>query len=155
MPDFKLNLTDLPEETYQKDDVLVEENATVPKVYVLKEGTVSVVAGGNEICQVSEPLTIFGEISKLLDTKASAKVVVAKPTTFYVIEDLQAYVQENPEAALHIAKVLAQRVVDMNQYYVQIKTELLKVDGSPAAKVSKRLWDVVVKLDRFWGREIL
>ncbi len=150
-----IHVSDLPEVTYEKGYLLFEEGKPGKSVYVLKEGQVSIVAGGNEICKVDDKDTIFGEISILLNCPASASVVVEQKATFHVIEDLKAYMHEQPDFAVHVSRILAKRVADMNKYYVQIKQELVKSESNPAARFSKKLWDLVVKVDRFWGREVL
>jgi hypothetical protein len=100
-------------------------------------------------------MTMFGEISILLETSASANVVVQEPSTFYVIDDLTKYLTANPKSAIHISQVLARRLVEMNKVYVQIKSEVMKMEGNPAAKASKKLWGLIVKMDAFWGREVV
>jgi CRP/FNR family transcriptional regulator, cyclic AMP receptor protein len=155
MSDVKFDVTGLGEATFEKGHVLLEEGKAGGKVYVLKSGRVAIVAGGNEICKVSDPMTVFGEISLLLHTNVSANVIVDDVSTFYVIDDLIQHMKTHPNAAVHVAQVLAHRVVDMNKFYVQIKSELVKIENNPAAKASKRLWDYVLKMDSFWGREVL
>jgi len=155
MPNAKFDVNGLPEAKFDKGHVLLEEGKPGNKVYVLKDGSVAVVAGGNELCKVSEAMTMFGEISILLDSKASANVVVQETSTFYVIDDLMKYLTTNPQSAIHISQVLAKRLVEMNKVYVQIKTEVLKMEGNPAAKASKKLWGLILKMDAFWGREVV
>jgi len=130
---------DLPEAKFEKGHALIEEGKPGAKVYVLKSGVVSVVAGGNVLARVSEPMTMFGEMSLLIDTKATANVIVEEPSTFYVIDDLMAYLITHPQSGIHIAQVLARRLVDMNKYYVQIKSEIVRIESNPATKASKAL----------------
>src|SRR5690606_2554366 len=106
------NVSNLEKSDFKKGHVLLEEGKPGKAVYVLDKGCVKIVADGNEICKVSEPMAIFGEISLLLNTSVSANVIVDVDSSFYVIEDFPKYLSENSDAALYLSRLLAQRLVD-------------------------------------------
>jgi len=155
MPEFKFDVTGLPETKFGKGESLLVEGRRGGTVYVLKEGAVRVVTGGREVCKVNTPLATFGEISVLLDSEASASVITEADSTFYVIKDFVSFLRSNPEAGLHVARVLSSRIVNMNNAFVEIKAELGQVSSAePSAKTQGKIQALILKLDQFWGQEL-
>ena len=64
----------LPEAHFAPDDCLIQEGSPGGKLYVLISGEVVVLKGETEVARVSEPGSIFGEMSALLDLPYSATV---------------------------------------------------------------------------------
>jgi CRP-like cAMP-binding protein len=154
----EINLDDvsgLPEEKFGGGATILEEGKEGRRVFVLKEGSVSVMAAGNELCKANAPGTIFGEISVLLDGTHTATVVAEEDCSFYVIDSLMNYLEEHPKTAIEVAKVLATRVMNMNLHYLEIKHEIERMQDDPAAASSSgRLFKILQKVDQFWGRNI-
>jgi len=156
MADINFKVDGLSEVKFAKGDAVMVEGTKSNRVYLLKAGTVGVTAGGTEICKISQPLSIFGEIGALLDCAHSATVKTTEECTFYVIESLPAYCKANPESGIRIAEVLAQRLVNMNSHFVEFKNEItalgaLEKDLAFAKQISK----LILRMDKFWGREII
>lgn len=135
MPVFKFDVSGLPEKRFNKGDALLKEGEYAGRVYVLKDGTLSVQAGGVELARLTEPRTIVGEVSVLLERRHSATVQAECFTVVYIIEDLVGYAKANPEVALYLAQLLAQRMVNMNQMFTELKDAVSK----PKAAVAKEL----------------
>ena len=156
MPDFTFDVSDLLEVKFNKGDTVLEEGKPGELVYVLKEGAVRVETAGRELCKINEPLTIFGEISVLLETEHTADVIAEDDSTFYVIKDLVGYLRGSSEASLHVAKILATRVVNMNNTFVEVKNEIeqLQARGETGPSFRQGLLRIVQKMDEFWGRDI-
>ena len=156
MGEFKFNTEGLKEVTFAEGDTLMAEGTKSNRIFLIKSGTVTITTEDKEICRISQPLSIFGEIGALLDCPHSATVSAAVDSQFYVIEDLQAYFKNSPEASIYIAEILAQRLVNMNTYFKEFKEELdsmKALDGEMA--FAKRISSLILRMDRFWGREIV
>ena len=90
--------------------VLVAEGARSGKLYVLKSGDLEVVRDGSTIAGFSEPGSIVGEMSVLLDMPHSATVRAVSDIEVFVIADAIRVLEANPSWTLQIARLLAQRV---------------------------------------------
>lgn len=167
MVEFKFDVAGLPEKVYEKGTLLLVEGERSGKVMVLKQGTLSVQSGGIELVKISEPKTIFGEISVLLESEHSATVLAETKVTVYVIENLLEFVKANPLAAMYVAQVLANRLVNMNQHIIAVRNEVVKLQRerekltasatAAAAKAENHsvLYKLVTKVDRFWSTDVI
>jgi len=155
MLEFEFDVTGLPVVEFVKGDIVMEEGKTGKCVYVLKEGAVSVATAGREICKINEPLTIFGEISILLETEHTATVTAEEDCVFHAIDDFVEFIKGQPESGLHVAKILCSRIANMNHTFIEIKNEIeeLQADDN-AGSVKGKLYDILVKMDTFWGRDV-
>lgn len=151
MPAFQMKVAGLPEVQISAGTTILVEGQRSGKVYILKSGELAVSVGGRELCRVAEPTTIFGEMSVLLDSPATATVTVVKDASFYVIDDLVKHLRSDADSALHVAKILASRVANMNNSFVQFKGELEKLQ-SKGLKGS--VLAAVARIDEFWGRDV-
>ena len=141
---------------YKKGDVIYQEGKSGAQVYILKEGSVAVTAFGNEICKLNTPGTILGEVSVLLEADYSATVTAQTDTTFYVIDDLFSLFKEKPEICMKVARLLALRLQNMNMLYGEIKHEIEKMQtDEKTKKSSSKLYNLVLKMDAFWGRDVM
>ena len=139
---------------YQRKIVL-KEGVRGTKVYILRDGSVSVHTAGSQICRINTVGTIFGEISTLLKAEHSATVIAEADTTFQVIEDLQKLLDENPKIGIIIARILAVRVINMNLLYAELKHELGTMPTlNEGLQGSNRLYDLLSEMDEFWGKNV-
>ncbi|MCX7304339.1 MAG: cyclic nucleotide-binding domain-containing protein [Hyphomicrobiales bacterium] len=125
--------TDLPAAT-----VLLHEGVRSGRLYVLASGTVEVVRGETRVAIVSEPGSIFGEMSVLLDIPHTATVRTLSPATVYVFEDAEKFLRSDPEVALVVARLLAQRLNTATTYLVDLKRQY-SGQGNHLAMVSEVL----------------
>jgi len=157
MPEFTFNTDGLDTVEFKAGDTIIREGKPTKEVYVLKSGDVRVESNGELICKVNEPLTILGEMSVLLDSEATATVLAESDSTFYVIPDLLEYGKENPESTMHVARTIAARLVNMNNLFIEVKAEMAKQQGAEIGErtLSSRLHALMVKMDNFWGQDVL
>ena len=120
----------LPEVEIAPGTTLLEEGGRESKVYVLVAGSVKVSAKGYELAQVDDVGTILGEISALLGTANVATVTTVEQSTFFVVDNFQQFVLENPEVAISVAQVLAVRVINTNNHLVHVKDSLSNLQSS-------------------------
>jgi CRP/FNR family transcriptional regulator, cyclic AMP receptor protein len=107
---FLAGLSTLPLETYQAGDLILRKGQTAGRLFILKEGAVEVVDGDERIAVSRESGAVFGEIGVLLDQPPMADVRVLEPSTFYVAAG-KVFLRVHREAALHVAELLARRLV--------------------------------------------
>jgi CRP-like cAMP-binding protein len=152
----KLDVTGLNEKEFKQDETVLEEGKTGSIVYILKEGSLRVEAGGNELVKFNTPGTVLGEIAALLKVEHTATVTTEEDSVFYVIDDFEAYFKDNSSAALDIARILATRVMHMNQHFVEVRHEIeeLRKDPTTQQETHGRLHNLLSKMDSFWGQEI-
>jgi len=110
-----------PEITIPAGGALFEEGTRTGRLYVLIEGEVAVMRGGEEILKASEPGAVFGEMSILLDRPHGATVVAHRDTRAFRIEDGAKVMWSRPDIMFHIARTLAFRVDLLNGYLLDIK----------------------------------
>ena len=155
MEPMMLEIDGLPEKHFKKGETVLEEGNFGSKVYILKEGSVSIFASGNQICKVNTPGTIFGEISALLEGDYSATVIAESDSVFNAIDDLSKLIDENHLACQKIARMLALRLVNMNHIFAEIKHEIQNMPGdSSISQTNNKLITLMVKMDEFWGKSI-
>ncbi|MEM6824299.1 MAG: cyclic nucleotide-binding domain-containing protein [Pseudomonadota bacterium] len=115
--------SDLAEAQFAPGETLIAEGDPSPGFFVLVSGTVLVRKGDAEIARISEPGAVFGEISALLGSRASASVVAKSAIHALATADGAVYLQENSALALHTARLLAERVVQATAYVSDLKAQ--------------------------------
>jgi len=122
--------------------VLLSEGTKSGRIYVLDEGTLEVARGETQVAVVSEPGSIFGEMSLLLDSPHTATVRAVTPATVYEFTDGAEFLRADPETALVVAKVLARRLHSATTYLVDLKRQYAG-HGTHLAMVSEVLASLV------------
>jgi CRP-like cAMP-binding protein len=121
---FLAGLSTLPVETCQPGDLILRKGQTAGKVFILRQGAVEVIDGDERIALANEPGTVFGEIGVLLDQPPMADVRVLEPSTFYVAAG-RVFLRVHREAALHVAELLARRLVAAHRRLDEVRRQLL------------------------------
>jgi CRP-like cAMP-binding protein len=109
---------------FEPGDVLIHEGLTLGKLFVLKEGQIEVVRRDSQVTHVDEPGSVFGEMSVLLDQPYSATVKALSKVSAYVVDDAATFLEQHPEAALHIATLLARRLYYTTAYLVDLQQQM-------------------------------
>jgi CRP-like cAMP-binding protein len=109
---------------FQPGEVLIHEGLTLGKLFVLKDGQVEVVRRDSQVTHVDEPGSVFGEMSVLLDQPYSATVKALSVVTAYIVDDAGTFLEAHPEAALHIATLLARRLYYTTAYLVDLQQQM-------------------------------
>ncbi len=113
----------LPERTFGAGDTLLVEHEKKGVLYILTEGSIEVLRGDMQIATASEPGSVFGEMSVLLDLPHTATVKALTPSRVYVVERAAEFLQSQTEIAYQLAKLLAQRLYSMTTYLVDLKKQ--------------------------------
>jgi CRP-like cAMP-binding protein len=103
--------------------VLLPEGARTGLLYILVEGSVEILKGDVQIDVVAEPGALFGEISALLDTPHMATVRAMTPSRVVRVEEAAGFLHANPDLALEISRLLAQRLTNVVGYLADLKRQ--------------------------------
>ena len=142
----------LPKVEFKSGDVILEEGVTSSKIYILQSGEVRVVAKGEEICTIDVKGAVFGETSVLLGHETSAKVEAVNDSEFLLIDDAENYLKSQPELIYNIAVILAGRIVNMNQLFVEMRSEL---GNKGMSKIKKKLYSLMIMTNNFFDRDVM
>ena len=121
MADFLELMAGLPRRQCAPGEVVLEQGRPPAGLFVLLEGEVEILRDDVRVARAAEAGAVFGEMSVLLGTPCTATVRVLRPATFAVIADAAGFLTASPAAALHVARLLAQRLDSLNRYLVDVK----------------------------------
>jgi CRP-like cAMP-binding protein len=89
---------------------IIHEGGKTGHLFVLIEGRVEIIKGDSVVAVIAEPGAVLGEMSVLLDQPHSATVRAAADSVVYEFEDAASFLRDQPEMALLVARLLAQRL---------------------------------------------
>ncbi len=115
--------SDAPLEHFPPGAVLMSEGTRSGRLFVLVEGRVEILRGETPVAVVSEPGSLFGEMSVLLDAPHTATVRALTPTIARAPADAAAFLRVHPEVAFFLARLLAQRLNAATTYLVDLKEQ--------------------------------
>ncbi len=70
-------------------------------------------------CESDEPGAVFGDVALLLDQPHKADVRAVQPSSFFLIDDAERFLDHEPAVLLYIAKVLARRLDAVNHLLIE------------------------------------
>ncbi|MGA8613974.1 MAG: cyclic nucleotide-binding domain-containing protein [Xanthobacteraceae bacterium] len=138
----------LPIATYRAGETVLTAGSKTGQLLILKRGAVAILKGSIEIAKVREPGAVIGELSALLDQPHTADVRAIEDSQFSVAD--AALLQKDPIAVLHIAKILAQRLVAVDNGFVELKKQL---QGGQSPGVLTRTLEKIEKTLNAWGED--
>ena len=109
--------------SFNTGETIIEEGSTTGMLFFLIDGEVEVYKDDVQIAAISEPGSVFGEMSALLGTSHRASVRSVVPSTFYVVENGRQFLETHPVVSMHVSEVLAQRLDGLNKYLVDVKQQ--------------------------------
>jgi CRP-like cAMP-binding protein len=109
----------LPLATYEPGETVLAAGSKTGRLLFLKDGAVAIVRHGIRIAKETEPGTVFGEMSALLDKPHTANVLALTTARFHVA-DAGALLAQDSAALLHVATVLARRLDNTNQALIDL-----------------------------------
>jgi CRP/FNR family cyclic AMP-dependent transcriptional regulator len=113
----------LPERTYARGETLLVEGGRDGRLLILVEGEVAISRGGIAVSTASEPGALLGELSVLLDIPHTATVTAQTAARVRIAEDGAHFLQQHPDVAYPLARLLAQRLHGITGYLVDIKRQ--------------------------------
>ena len=114
---------DLPEVRHPAGAVLIREGEVHGKLFVLLDGALEISRAGTLITVVDAPGAIFGEMSALLGSAATATVRAVRDTRLRRSDDPQGFLDGHPLVARAVATTLARRLDTINGYLVDLRRQ--------------------------------
>jgi CRP/FNR family cyclic AMP-dependent transcriptional regulator len=119
---FEKFLAVLPLATYRAGETVLSAGLKTGRLLILKKGAVVVLKDSIEVARVDEPGAVLGEISALLDQPHAADVRALEDSQFFAAD--AALLARDPIALLHVARVLAERLVATGADLVELKKQI-------------------------------
>lgn len=110
-----------PVRKFEAGEVVMAQGDRTGLLLILIEGTVEVVKDDVTVATTSKPGAVFGDLSALLYVPHTASVRALKPSSFYVVENARAFLEQKPAVCLHVCELLARRLDALNTYLVDVK----------------------------------
>jgi CRP/FNR family cyclic AMP-dependent transcriptional regulator len=111
----------LPEVLCARGDVLIREGEAHGTLFVLVEGELEISRDDTLITVVGSPGAVFGEMSALLGSAATATVRARRDSRLRRSGDPQAFLDSDPKVARAVATMLARRLDTINGYLVDLR----------------------------------
>ena len=115
-------LANLPLTTYRAGETVLTAGSRSGRLLILKAGAVVILKDSIEIARLEEPGAVFGELSALLDQPHTADVRTLQDSQFYVAD--ASLPGKDPVVLLHIARILAQRIVSANANLLELRKQI-------------------------------
>ena len=117
-------LAGFPMLTFEAGDVVLSEGSVTGRLLFLIHGVVDVVKDDWVIARVSEMGAVFGDMAVLQGRPHSANVLAVEPSSFYVVDDAQAFLEREPLVALYVAVVQSSRIDAANLALVEARQQI-------------------------------
>lgn len=114
----------LPEKYFAAGETILRLGENSNALYILIDGEFTVSKNNVQIDVQSEPGTLYGELSVLLDIPHSATVTATRPTRAYYVENAKEFlVSASPSFCFILARLLARRLKNATDYLVDVKSQ--------------------------------
>ncbi len=90
--------------------LMIHEGGKTGHLFVLLQGKLEVIKGNSIVAVLTEPGAMLGEMSVLLDQPHTRSEEHTSDSMVYEIDDAASFLRDQPEVALLIARLLAQRL---------------------------------------------
>ena len=123
MPSVLEICRDLEQVDFSPGDIILPEGGKTGCLYILISGKWEVVQGETPITSISEPGSIVGELSVLLDLPHQVTVKALTAGKCHVSRGGRDFLSSHPELALLLAEMLAKRLKGMIGYLADLKAQ--------------------------------
>lgn len=116
-------LRDHPVRHFAAAETVLAQGDRTGLLYILIEGAVEVIKDNVTVAAASEPGAVFGDLAALLDVPHTAAVRAVRASSFHVVTNPRAFLEQNPLVCLHLCELLARRLDAVNKYLVDVKQQ--------------------------------
>ncbi len=135
---FAKILAGLPLANYRAGETVLRAGSQTGQLLILKVGAVAVLKDSVEIARVDQHGAVLGELSALLEQPHLDDVRVLEDSEFYVAD--ASSLRDDRIALLHVARILARRLVAADNILAENKRQLPTVQSSgPMSRMLQRL----------------
>ena len=106
---------------YEEGTVLLQQGHNDHVVFILEWGAVEVIKDDVQLALISQPGSIFGDLSALLEIAHTATVRVKERSGFRVIPQAHIAFRSSPRLALFIAQQLARRFIGLDNSHAEVR----------------------------------
>jgi CRP-like cAMP-binding protein len=123
LPDDKL----LKHSFYKSGNTIFNQGDKGKDIYILKAGAVTVKVDGQIMGLINTSGTIIGEMAYFLGNQRTATVEAIEDSEFSVItgDYLQETLMKNPEIAIDLLKILAERLANTTKYATRLERDIV------------------------------
>jgi len=129
VPDLLDWSIELAEVSYPAGAELIHEGEVPGQLFVLVDGAVEITREGTLITVVDVPGAVFGEMSVLLGSPATATVRALRDTRLRRTAEPQEFLDRNPLVTRAVATMLARRLDTINGYLVDLRRQYCDRDN--------------------------
>ena len=119
-----MDFSGLPRLELARNETLFVEGDPGRELYLLLAGQLGVYRSGERLATIADPMSIVGEMSALSGAPRAASVQALKRSTLIVVDDPEELFARYPRLGLKLARVLADRLRDMNGRYRELRDKL-------------------------------
>lgn len=119
---------DLPVLSAPAGTVVISEDEVPGRLLILESGSVEITREDVTVAFIEQPGALFGELSFLMGSPATATVRSAEPSVFRVSDDPAGFLRSRPDVAIAVATMLARRVDALTRYLVDLKEQYASRD---------------------------
>ena len=116
-------IRDHPVRHFASGETVLTQGDRTGLLYVLIEGTLEVVKDGVTVATAAEPGAMVGDLAALLGIPHTAAVHSVSASSFHVVTNPRAFLEQHPAACLHLCELLARRLDAVNKYLVDVKQQ--------------------------------
>ena len=109
---------------FKTDEIIIKEGERGKGFYILQTGTLEVQKDGLEIAKITEPGTIFGEMSDILNEPRTCTIVAkANSYVIHIPKNIDEIVDTYPSIAKKLIVMLARRLEDTTKNLLLFKAD--------------------------------
>jgi CRP/FNR family cyclic AMP-dependent transcriptional regulator len=117
-----------PLRSFAEGEPVISQATATGRLLFLEEGAVDVGLEDTFIARVAEPGSVFGDVAFLLEQPHTATVTAVQPSSFYVVDDPEAFLEAEPKVAIYVARILARRLNAVNHLLVETRRRVTETD---------------------------
>jgi CRP/FNR family transcriptional regulator, cyclic AMP receptor protein len=118
---------DLPTVSVAPGEILVQQGESAAAIYVLQSGGMVIERDGEPFARVEHAGAVFGEMSAVMGTVATATVRAAEPSVLRKADDPAAFLAR-PNVALAVLRMTAARLDAMTRYLADVRNQFGELD---------------------------
>ena len=118
-----------PEKDFKAGQLIFRQGDASRALYILLEGELAVIEDGVRIASISGPGTVVGESAYLIGCERLADLKADTDCRLHVVEDVEKFFREDPKRALQVARVVAERLRDMDLQFLELRKLAQKLGG--------------------------
>jgi len=135
---FEKFIATLPQVRYRTGDTVLGAGLNTGRLLILKSGAVVILKDSVEVARVEQTGAVLGELSALLGQPHTADVRALVDSRFHVAD--AGLLEKDPLALLHVARMLARRLIAADTGIVELKKQ---IQAGQSSSILRRMLEKV------------